>query len=140
MSYYADIFSPEDVCAPTIEHAKNKFTLTEMKKANDNNFCTVRKIFKKKWKDHYLNSVTISYYKTIPQAGYKIIHAVTGDPLPGLVGTMMEDRYFKVKMASAGESENGTLFYLSPSEYENHQYCHVSQDSVDLWLQKQVNI
>ena len=140
MSYYSDIFSPEDVCAPTFEHVKNKFTLTEMKKANYNNFCTVKKVIKEKWKGHYLSSVTVSYYKTLPQAGSRIIHAVTGDALPGAVGSLMEDRYFKVKMASGGESQNGTLFYLSPSEYENHQYCNVDQETVNAWLQKQHHI
>jgi hypothetical protein len=140
MSYYSDIFSPEDVCAPTVEHVKNQFTLTEMKRANNNNFFTIKKLLKKKWKDHYLHTVSVSYYKTLPQAGGRIIHAVTGDSLPGSVGSLMENRYFKVKVTSGGELENGTLFYLSPSEYENHQYCEVDQYTVDAWLQKQHDI
>ena len=109
-----------------------------MKKANNNNFCSVKKLLKKKWKDQlYLHTIAFSYYKTHPQAGSRIIHAVTGDALPGLVGSKMENCYFKVKMTSSGESENGTLFYLSPSEYENHQYCQVSQESIDNWVAKQ---
>lgn len=137
MSYYSDIFSPEDVCAPTIAQVKNKHTLTEMKRANDNNFCSIKMLLKRQWKGHDLHSVTISYYKTLPQSGSRIVHAISGDELPGLVGSKMEDRYFKVKMSLFGENENGNLFYLSPSEYENHQYCEVSEITMDKWLAKQ---
>lgn len=141
MSYYEDICTPEDECIPDAVVSKklhnNEFTLTEMRKINESNFCSVKKVMNKRWKDHYLRSVTLSYYKTIPNAGARIVHAISGDYLPGVVGSAMEDRYFKVKMASRGESENGTLFYLTPSEYENHQYCEVSQDSVDAWARKQ---
>ena len=131
MSYYSDIFSPEDVCAPTVEITKNKFTLTEMKKANNENFCTIKLQLNKKWKGHYLRSMTVSYYKTLPQCGSRIIHAITGDELQGRVGSLDEDRYFKVKMAAYGETNNGNIFYLSPTEYENHQYCELSQTTID---------
>ena len=137
MSYYSDIFSPEDVCAPTVEITKNKFTLTEMKKANNENFCTIKLQLNKKWKGHYLRTMSISYYKTLPQSGSQIIHAITGDELHGLVGSQDENRYFKVKMAAFGESNNGNVFYLSPAEYENHQYCEVSHSTVDKWNAKQ---
>jgi hypothetical protein len=137
MSYYSDIFSPEDVCAPTTEITKNKFTLTEMKKANNANFCTINLQLNKKWKGKYLKSVSISYYKTLPQSGARLIHGISGDELQGLVGSRDEDQYFKVKMAAYGESNNGNVFYLSPAEYENHQYCEVSQSTIDKWNAKQ---
>jgi hypothetical protein len=138
MSYYSDIFSPEDVCVPkTVEITKNKFTLTEMKKANNDNFCTIKLQLNKKWKGHYLRLVTISYYKTSPQSGARIIHAITGDELQGLVGSLAEDKYFKVKMSAYSESNNGNVFYLSPTEYENHQYCELNQATIDKWNAKQ---
>lgn len=138
MSYYSDIFSPEDACIPnTAEITKNKFTLTEMKKANNANFCTVKLQLNKKWKDHYLRAMTVSYYKTSPQCGSRIIHAISGDELQGLVGSLDEDRYFKVKMTAYSELNNGSVFYLSPTEYENHQYCELSQTIIDKWNAKQ---
>jgi hypothetical protein len=125
MSYYSDIFTPEDACVPssTSEKPTNKFTLTEMKKDNANNFISVKLQLNRMWKGHYLRTATVSYYKTSPNAGTRIIHAISGEPLAGLVGTRAEDQYFKVKMASYGPAENGTLFYLSKNEYENHHYC-----------------
>ena len=140
MSYYeSEVFVPEDSCVPhTAKNVKNvknvnMNTLTEMKRANNANFCTVKLRLNKKWKDHYLRSATISYYKTLSQSGARIIHAISGDELVGLVGTRDEDRYFKVKLTSYGESNNGNVFYLSPMEYENHQYCEVSQSTLDKW-------
>lgn len=140
MSYYSDIFTPEDSCVPDAKPlAKNTFTLTEMKKANNNNYCTINLKLNKKWKGYYLRSVQLSYYKTLPQSGSRIIHAISGDELPGLVGSRAEDRYFKVKMSASTETNNGNLFYLSPYEYENHQYCEVSQGTLDKWTERQSN-
>ena len=108
-----------------------------MKKSNNENFCTVKLQLNKKWKGRYLRSMTVSYYKTHPQCGSRIINAITGNELQGLVGSLDEDLYFKVKMAAYGETNNGNLFYLSPTEYENHQYCELSQTTIDKWNAKQ---
>ena len=139
MSYYSDIFTPEDVCIPKSNEiiTNNKHTLRDLKMLNNANFCTVKLQLNKKWKAQYLKTATISYYKTLPQSGSRIIHAISGDELQGLVGSRDEDRYFKVKIAAYGESNNGNVFYLSPSEYENHQYCEVSQTTIDKWSARQ---
>jgi len=135
MSYYEDIFSPEDVCFTTAAKKQCTSTLTAMKRANSANFYTETRAFKNMWKGHYLNNITTSYYKTNGQSGSHIIHAISGESLVGIVGRKEEDRYFKVKVSLGGDA-SGTLFYLSPEEYENHHYCEVSQKTKLHWLSK----
>jgi len=131
MSYHHDNFTAEDECSPIYEPAGRLNTLTAMRKANRDNYCTVKVQYKNKWKGQYLNNVTISYYRTM---GNRMIHAITGDTLKGVLGSFDENQYFKVKMASCANA-SGTLFYLSPDEYENHQFCHVSQETRDRWFE-----
>ena len=136
MSYYEDNFTPEDACYSAPKIASRKDTLTAMRKENNANYHTIKVQYNKTWKGHKLSSVTISYYTTLVQSGSAIIHAITGEKLPGLVGSLDENRYFKVKMSAHSTSTNGNLFYRSPSEYENHQYCEVSQSTLDKWNDK----
>lgn len=126
MSYFEDNFSQDDVCAPVHEPNKRKNTLTEMKAVSKNNFCTVRMSYGNK----------LSYYKASTTSGAPIIHAITGDYLPGVVGSFDENKYYKVKMSCFGNEQNGTLYYLSPDEYEKHQHCVVSDESKNKWLGK----
>ena len=125
MSYFEDTFSHEDICSPVHEKNKRKNTLTEMKSASKNNYCTVLSHGKK-----------LSYYKATTTSGTPIIHAITGDYLLGKVGSLHENKYYKVKMSCFGTEQNGTLYYLSPDEYERHQNCIVSDESKDAWLAK----
>jgi hypothetical protein len=128
MSYFEDSFTQEDVCAPVNEKTKRKNTLTEMKLAAKNNYCTVRTSLGNK----------LSYYKASTTSGSPIVHAITGDYLLGKVGSLHENKYYKVKMSCFGAEQNGTLYYLSPDEYERHQNCVVSDESKDAWLAKRV--
>lgn len=128
MSYFEDNFSQDDVCAPVHDKQKRKNTLTEMKSALKNNYCTVR----------LSNGHKLSYYKASTTSGTPIIHAITGDFLLGKVGSLQENKYYKVKMNCFGTEQNGTLYYLSPDEYEKHQHCVVSDESKDSWLAKRV--
>lgn len=123
MSYFEDNFTMEDVCAPVHEPTKRQNTITELRKSLKNNYCSVKLPFKKKWKGQYLKTIQFSYYKASTNSGSPIIHAITGDYLPGSVGSLSENRYYKVKVACFDKERNGTLFYLSQDEYENHQYC-----------------
>ena len=125
MSYFEDNFSHEDVCSPVHEKKKRKNTLTEMKSASKNNYCTVMSYGTK-----------ISYYKASTTSGRPIVHAITGDFLPGKIGSFEENKYYKVKMSCFGSEQNGTLYYLSPEEYERHQNCIVSDESKNIWLSK----
>ena len=134
MSYLEDTFTPEDICAPAREPEKRENTLTELLKSLRNNHCTIKMRFGRKWKGQYLKNVQFSYYKASLNPGSQIIHAVTGDYLPGQVGSLAENQYYKVKMACFGSEQNGTLFYLSPDEYANHQYCEVSDESRQRWI------
>jgi hypothetical protein len=126
MSYFEDNFSHEDVCSPVHEKNKRKNTLTEMKSASKNNYCTVLMSYGKK----------VSYYKASTTSGRPIVHAITGDFLPGKIGSFEENKYYKVKMSCFGNEQNGTLYYLSPEEYERHQNCIVSDESKNIWLSK----
>jgi len=139
MEYYTDVFQPDDECAPVVDDKKSnaRKTLTEMKKENNSNFCQVQLRFKKKLNDRYLSTADISYYKTRSQSGCPIIHAISGDVLPGVVGSFAEDRYFKIKVTAYDEARNGTLFYLTPEEYEKHQHTTVSEETRNKWVSKQ---
>jgi hypothetical protein len=142
MEYYTDVFQPEEECAPNVvAHKSNaRKTLTEMKKENNSNFCEIKTVYNKKWNGRFLKTIEFSYYKTRPQSGSPIIHAISGDVMPGLVGSFGEDRYFKVKVSAYDEAKNGNLFYLSPEEYEKHQYAYVSEETRNKWVTKQQRI
>jgi len=124
MSYFEDNFSPEDVCAPVNKPAKRQNTLTELRNTLKNNMCTIKMPSGNKF----------SYYKALLNSGTPIIHAITGDYLPGKIGSLDENKYYKVKMTCYGNDQNGTLFYFSPEEYEKHQSCIVSDESKHRWL------
>ena len=67
----------------------------------------------------------------------QIRNAETGEYYKYKVGTMDEDLFFKA-MISTGEVPSGplTLFYDSPSQYENHQLTKVSTEVKQNWLKK----
>ena len=71
--------------------------------------------------------------------GNHIRDAETGEYYPHLVGTLDEDLYFSVILAT-GEcnSRNGsnTLFYLSPERYMQHQNKQLDEKTILRWKQK----
>jgi len=68
--------------------------------------------------------------------GSNIRDAETGQYYPDKVGSLNEELYFKVALAT-GEcsSINGsnTLFYMSPQHYMTHQSCIVSPYIISKW-------
>ena len=70
--------------------------------------------------------------------GSNIKNAETGEFTRYIVGSMDEDLFYKVTIAT-GEFESGplTLFYNSPTHYERHQGEVVSDDAKFRWRLKQ---
>lgn len=70
--------------------------------------------------------------------GSNIKNAETGEFTRSIVGTMDEDLFYKVTIAT-GEFESGplTLFYNSPTHYERHHGEVVSDDAKFRWRLKQ---
>ena len=79
----------------------------------------------------------IIVYATSSQ-GSNIKDAETGEFSKSMVGTLNEDLFFKVTIAT-GNPEFGplTLFYNSPTHYERHQGVVVSEESKFRWRLKQ---
>lgn len=73
--------------------------------------------------------------------GSKIRDAESGYYYNELIGSLGEDRFFKVSL-STGElkSKNGnnTLFYISPRSYENHMNTTVNPEILLKWDQRQI--
>jgi len=71
--------------------------------------------------------------------GSQIRDAETGDYFTNKVGSMDEDLFYKVILAT-GEchSKNGssTLFFMSPQHYSNHMSCDVDPISAYNWENK----
>ena len=70
--------------------------------------------------------------------GSNIKNAETGEFFRSMVGTLDEDLFFKVMIAT-GECQSGpvTLFYNSPTHYEKHHGVVVKDDSKFRWKLKQ---
>lgn len=71
--------------------------------------------------------------------GNHIRDAESGHYYPNIVGSMDEDLFFKVILATGEcKSANGssTLFYSSPQHYANHLLCELSPEIISAWEQK----
>ena len=70
--------------------------------------------------------------------GSNIKNAETGVFSKSIVGTMDEDLFFKVAIAT-GQHENGplTLFYNSPTHYERHHGVILDENTKFNWRMKQ---
>jgi hypothetical protein len=84
------------------------------------------------------NNKDIMVYATSSQ-GSNIKNAETGEFSRGVVGTLDENLFYKIIIAT-GENATGplTLFYNSPSHYEKHQGVEVSEDAKFRWRLKQL--
>ena len=87
-------------------------------KRNFNNVCSDGKFRK---------VVTVKMYST-PYSNARIRDAVTGEHYRYYVGSIDQDLFFKVVMAT-GEFKGGPLhlYYSSPEQYESHQLCKVDE-------------
>lgn len=72
--------------------------------------------------------------------GQYITDAETGEKYSSRVGSADEDLFFKVIVAT-GELKHSTntLFYLSPTHYENHMCTTVDSDVLAKWQTKRNN-
>jgi len=67
-----------------------------------------------------------------------IRNAVTGLKYKNLrVGTRDEDLLFKISINTFENNKNKeVLFYDSPEQYESHQYCKLSSNTINKWYEK----
>jgi len=104
----------------------------------DPNFQKHTKEFNNKWTDgKYYKKITIKSYGS-GQMGSKIRNAVTGMYTPYVVGSKNEDLFFIVidSVGRNGRKDPLFLFYDTPEQYENHQYCILSQKIKEKWYEK----
>jgi hypothetical protein len=91
-----------------------------------------------KRRNHKNQNKTIGCYRSGP-AGTTICNAATGIKYYGhLVGSLSEDLYFKVCIATGegGGEDPLVLFYDSPEEYERHAFVSISDLSKQNFLNK----
>jgi hypothetical protein len=114
---------------------------------NDNEFFAT--LEKTKQMDRGYNKITIKYINyegkkintkisVYTSCGYGnfIRDAETGAYYKNKVGTLDEDLFFKVKIATGelkSSNDSSTLFYSSPYNYTNHLRCGLSQDIIKNW-------
>jgi len=82
--------------------------------------------------------ISIELYRTPAYPGATIRNAATGIFERGsLVGTLAEDHFFSVILATGETGQNSAfLFYDSPQQYERHFGCQVSTEIKSKWANK----
>lgn len=98
---------------------------------------TVKRPFNDIYKDgKFRKYINITMYSS-GITGSNIRNAVTGEYSKHIVGTLEQDLFFKVTM-STGEFKNGPvhLYYISPEQFEEHQYCEVDDETKYMWNKK----
>jgi hypothetical protein len=82
--------------------------------------------------------VKIEYYHSNITPGSSIRNAITGNYSQYKVGSCAECLFFKVTNATADEKNKQpfVMFFESPSQYERHFKCTVSQDTKETWQRK----
>ena len=99
---------------------------------------TINKSLKMKWIDgKYYNTVTIKMYGSGDLGSY-IKNAATGEYTNHRVGSEAENLYFCVANCTGLDKLYGPvhLYYDSPSQYENHQFTIVDQETKDAWFKR----
>ena len=92
----------------------------------------------------YGYNVNKIFYSNI--VGSPIVNAVTGAKYPYEVGSLDEKKFFKVRSNTAygqkkgnhtlGSVDAGVAFYESPYEYMKHTGCVLSEDIVQVWMDR----
>ena len=112
-----------------------KEELEDIKK-NDKGYRKIKQRFNKEWNGKFHKNVTIECYIS-GDTGSHIRDAITGRYSVHEVGSKEEDLYFKAGVSyTVAGSHQGSLFYSSPEEYENHQYTLLSPQIKQRWHQK----
>ena len=114
---------------------KTKEALDDIKR-NDRGYHKFKKVFNKEWKNKFYKTISVEVYVS-GDTGSHIRDAITGRYSVHEVGSKEEDLYFKVSIpyTIAGPSQ-GSLFYSSPEEYENHQFVDLPTTIKQKWHQK----
>jgi hypothetical protein len=122
-----------------IDHYKSNKSLLDKTKQLDKGY---NKLYRKMQQSNGRNkTITIDTY-TSSEIGSNIRDAETGSFYPEKVGSLDEDLFFKVILATSDcNSRNGssTLFYISPRHYMSHMNCDVDQDTINQWEIKRNN-
>jgi hypothetical protein len=103
-----------------------------------NRYYTIKRTLNSKWTDgKYYDTVTINMYGSGDFGSY-IKNAVTGAYTNHLVGSEAEYLYFTVANCTGIDKLNGPihLYYDTPSQYENHQFTIVDQETKDAWFKR----
>jgi hypothetical protein len=97
---------------------------------------TVKRLFNDIYKDGKVHKFIDIQMFSSGLAGSNIRNAVTGEYSRHLVGTLEQNLFFKVVM-STGEFKGGVspvhLYYISPEQFEAHQYCEVDEQTRAKW-------
>jgi hypothetical protein len=133
---YNDYINPVD---------DNVFDLTEREKQNlldeakgiDRGY---NKIYREVEDDKgRIKRTKIDFYTTNLSPGSTIRDAETGEYYPHRVGSLDEEMYFIVTMATGDcKSKNGSnkLYYLTPDNFMNHLQEEVPQEIINTWTAK----
>lgn len=101
---------------------------------------TVKRLFNDIYKDgKFREYINITMYSS-GMAGSNIRNAVTGEYSRHIVGTLEQSLFFKVTM-STGEFKDSPvhLYYISPEQFEAHQYCEVDERVKIAWNEAYVS-
>jgi len=97
---------------------------------------TVTRLFNDIYKDGKVHKFIDIRMFSSGITGSNIRNAVTGEYSRHLVGTLEQNLFFKVVM-STGEFKGGVspvhLYYISPEQFEAHQYCNVDEQTRAKW-------
>ena len=146
MIYPDDRFHPvhgNDVEVAVLNNKSVNVTTMENIKSYDKYYRCVRVSLSKKktaGKAAGSSAAKVEYFISGPP-GKLIRDAITGVPLGGVVGSLAEDFYFKVRICSPEHGpEAVTLFYMNPEAFERHQYTIVDDETKSRWLEKRARM
>lgn len=89
-------------------------------------------------KNGKLKRTKIEFY-TSGDTGCNIRDAETGEYTSYKVGSLNEDLFFKVILATGeckSRNKSSTLFYSSPEAYMSHMHCELDTKLVEYWEEK----
>ena len=136
---YIDSFQTEDnnnndvISYANTEEYKN---LLQASKSLDRGYNTVFRMLTQK--NGKLKRTKIEFY-TSGDTGSHIRDAETGEYTSYKVGSLNEDLFFKVILATGecnSRNNSHTLFYSSPQHYMSHMFCELDEKLVEYWNEK----
>jgi hypothetical protein len=119
--------------AQSVKSGRRPAAIMKMK---DKHCRTVKRPFNDICKDgKFRKYINMTFYSS-GITGSNIRNAVTGEYSKYIVGTLEQNLFFKVTM-STGEFKDGPvhLYYISPEQFEAHQYCEVDERVKTAWYE-----